>query len=305
MRQICWEPIQVGGKLGYLKYIPLLGSILKFPRVSLPIPLHDIDTLARQKPCWLVLIEPYANVLDSNASRNLTQHGFWPTRNTPSPTSTILIYLEPNQKHLFGGLRPSTRTKVNKAGRLGITVTESEDVRMFSNLWSDAAKRRGVWTGAEKEILALWQAFRPSKKAILLLAYIPRDRQDKETGLVCNYESIHNNKWANIAAGVFIVYGPSSAHYMFAFTTPAGRRYPAAHLLVWKAILRAKRDKKTLFDFEGSYRDASETPDSWKGFTFFKQGFGGQEAVFLGGFAKTYRFAGFPGIQHFLRSCLV
>ena len=72
---------------------------------------------------------------------------------------------------------------------------------------------------------------------------------------------------------------------MYAASSDSGNKNFAPTLLVWEAILLAKKLKLKAFDFEGIYDERfPKAAESWKGFTKFKEGFGGEKVVFMENF---------------------
>jgi lipid II:glycine glycyltransferase (peptidoglycan interpeptide bridge formation enzyme) len=57
--------------------------------------------------------------------------------------------------------------------------------------------------------------------------------------------------------------------------------------LVWEALKLAKKRGCRIFDFEGIYDERfPKAAASWKGFTKFKEGFGGEKIVYLENFTR-------------------
>lgn len=271
MERIGWHALRVGPAWGYRKDIPLLGPVFKFPRLHLPIPWEDIENAVQAQKPWLVTIEPYLFGTNEVFAIECARHGFFVSRAATLTPTTLHLDITQLTALLWKKIRPSTKTKINKARRMEVKIVESDDVGLFVDLWMDAARKRGFLFPSKKEILALWSAFRPIHKATILLATIPSIRQ-------------------HVVGGILLVCSTNSVHYLYAFTTDLGKRLPAGSLLCWEALLWAKNQGYQLFDFEGLYSQG-QTPRSWQGFSFFKRGFGGQEMQFVGTFLKSYGLA--------------
>lgn len=276
MERIGWQAVRVGPAWGYRKDVPLIGPLLKFPRIQLPIPWEDIESIVRRQKPWLVSIEPYLIGTHEAFVIECARHGFFVSRTASIVPTTLHIDITQLTALLWKKIRPSTKTKVNKAQRMGIQVVQSDNIGLFVDLWTHAARKRGLLFPPKKEILALWSAFNPVHKATILLATTPPNRQ--------------NTSSHTVLAGILLVCSTSSVHYLYAFTTDQGRRSSVGSLLSWKALLWARAHGYQLFDFEGLYSQG-KTPRSWQGFSFFKRGFGGQEVQFAGTFLKSYGLA--------------
>ena len=74
---------------------------------------------------------------------------------------------------------------------------------------------------------------------------------------------------------------------MYAASTTNGKQLFVPTMLVWEAIKLGKKLGKKYFDFEGIY-DERFPLKAWKGFTRFKQSFGGKEVVFPGTLRKLF-----------------
>jgi lipid II:glycine glycyltransferase (peptidoglycan interpeptide bridge formation enzyme) len=73
---------------------------------------------------------------------------------------------------------------------------------------------------------------------------------------------------------------------MYAASSLEGKKYFAPTLVAWNAIMSSKKEGKKIFDFEGIY-DERFPLNSWKGFSRFKNGFGGNVVSYPGCLSKT------------------
>src|SRR5581483_9387911 len=58
MRRIGWQVDRVGKLHLFRKNFPLLGAFIRIPRPRLPLPLEEIDSLARSQGAFMVKVEP-------------------------------------------------------------------------------------------------------------------------------------------------------------------------------------------------------------------------------------------------------
>ncbi|MDP3724006.1 MAG: peptidoglycan bridge formation glycyltransferase FemA/FemB family protein [bacterium] len=264
MSALGWNVVTVNNAVGYCKHIPLLGSVLKFPRCPSTIDLIHVEKETQHHRAFLVKIEPTTR--SSTDLERFKKHGFMPSHQSTMPTSTLQINLTQSIENLWQDVHSSTRTKINRSKKVGLEIVESDDIDAFAKVWSRSARRRGWMLGQSSNMKTLWSSFPPLTRLLLLC-------KDKTT----------------LLAGVFLLFHDKTAYYMYAFTTDEGRQTPASHMLAWNAMLRSKKHGCVLFDFEGISDDS--TPSSWKGFSFFKRGFGGIVVHFPSSLSKTSRWA--------------
>lgn len=241
----------------YLRKIPLLGWVTKFQRGT--ISQSQFDILNSKFKFSAFYLEPLLHTTNSILP------GFQPAKSPFLPSKTIHIDLTNSQERLLKEMKPKTRYNIKVAQRNGVEIRESKDIDGFVNMWNKSARNRGSWLSQTKEINALWDAFSPNHKAHLLLAYPPVTYID-----ICNIEPL---------AGVLLVYSPDTAFYMYAGSTKEGKKLFAPTLLVWEALKLSKKLGLKTFDFEGIYDERYKSTNNWKGFTKFKEGFGGKTII--------------------------
>ena len=106
----------------------------------------------------------------------------------------------------------------------------------------------------------LWEIFSKEDAASILLAY---DAHKKLIG------------------GVLLLHWQNVTYYWIAGATKHGKKLYAPTLLAWEAIKAAQRKKSALFDFVGVWDERIPKQNTeWKGFTKFKEGFGGTELYY-------------------------
>ena len=111
----------------------------------------------------------------------------------------------------------------------------------------------------------MWKLFSP-KHAAILLAYTDHSSFN-----------IHHSTF-NVVGGILLIFWQKIAYYWVAGATKKGKKQFAPTLLVWEALKIAKKRGCTSFDFVGVYDERLPAYSrDWKGFTKFKEGFGGRE----------------------------
>lgn len=238
------------GNYFYLKRIPLLGNVAKLQRPDGKINLNEIKHLIDKYRISAFYIEPSAPIGKESAKA-----GFKNAKSSFLPAKTIHIDLTQPERQLLKEMKPKTRYNIRLSQRKGVVVKESDDVNAFINLWKSSARSR-LALPQSKEISALWNAF--GKNAHLFLAY-------------------HNSQ---LLSGLLIACSPDTGFYMYAASNKDGKKFFAPTLLAWESIKLAKKNRCKTFDFEGIYDSRYSSTKSWRGFTKFKEGFGGKIVEF-------------------------
>ncbi|MDO8452883.1 MAG: peptidoglycan bridge formation glycyltransferase FemA/FemB family protein [bacterium] len=232
---------------GFLKRIPLLGSVLKIQRYKGVLE----DFTGGINPA-IIYLEPLETV----------PSGFEKAKTCFVPSKTIQIDLTKSEKELSKNLKQKTRYNIKIAEKNGVVVKKSLGLSGFIKLWLASARARGMWLPQRREIVSLCAAF---------------------TRNVSIYLASQNG---DVLGGLLIVSTPNTAYYMFAASTEEGKKLFAPTLLTWHAIRDAQKGGKKIFDFEGIYDERYENTKAWTGFTKFKEGFGGEVITYPGTFVK-------------------
>lgn len=251
---------------GYIYHVPLMGSVIRIPRIALPIPFTAIDRMATQTSATLVKLEPDAPTDNAHLRNDLARHGYHADHWSIEPTATRIIDLTHTETLLFDTCKPKWRQYIRYGKRHGVTVTQSDDIETFSRLWHQNSRRKKFRIESHSQLTTLWHAFRKERSAHLLVA---------EVGAV------------PVAGALLLGNGTTMTLYHLAYSG-LSQTYRPLYRLVWESILSAKQKGYRLFDFDGiadtrfPYTDALQP-------TFFKHGFGGTERFFIGSFVKYYR----------------
>src|SRR5205807_5096613 len=220
---IGWEEVVIGATRAFVRSLPILGSVIRIPRANLPLPVEEIDQLARQRRAAVVKIEP--NLLLEKLSPQSI--GKFEKDDYPIlPTKTIWIDLKEPLEKLWTNLEKDTRNLVRRAEKEGVRVAESKDVASFYKLWSDTARKKDFYVPFEREMESLWKSF--GQKYLLVAKY-----EDK------------------IVAAVMILGYKEAAYYYFAASNETGRSVYAAYLLLWEVIRKSKAEGYVRLDLEG------------------------------------------------------
>jgi lipid II:glycine glycyltransferase (peptidoglycan interpeptide bridge formation enzyme) len=269
MEELGWEVVRLGSKSKeqflYLRKVPFFGKLLKAPRLEKPLPLSEIDSLAKEEKVFFAKVEPNALKKDLLTKTELGNFNFSLDKWSLHPTKTILIDLRKSEEELLGAMEKDTRYSIRASQRRGIRVVRSKDINRFLKLYQQTAIRKKFFV-AEKQLRVLWDIFRNEDKAFILIA------QWNKTDI----------------AGCLILHYERTAYYFHAASINKFRELFAPYALVWEAILTSKAMKLKDFDFEGIYDPRIAATKKWRGFSHFKKGFRGEEVELLGSFSKTF-----------------
>src|SRR3989344_1585103 len=245
METLGWQTAKVNGDYLYFRKLPLIGNVGKLQRPQKLPTAEQLRALQKRHHLSVLYLEPTRH--PSPITHHLTR-----AKSAFLPSKTIYIDLAISEETLLKEMKPKTRYNIGLAARRGVIIKNSTLINEFANLWQSSARKRGMWLPQKKEIKALWSAYRD--KAHLLLAHSAEKP----------------------IAGVLLVESPEIMYYMYAGSTSEGKKLFAPTLLAWEAMRLAKEKGKKFFDFEGIYAPRYKSTKTWKGFTKFKEGFGGK-----------------------------
>lgn len=260
IEKIGWDFTKIDGVYCYIKKIPLLGSLVKIQRPTKIISLDNLLNLVKKYKVKTIYIEPS----DIKQSEYYLRKGkFNKSSSIFLPAKTIHIDLSKSEENLLKEMHYKTRYNIGLSQRRGVLVERSRDIDEFAELWQENSKSWGMYLPQKKEIKSLFQAF--ANDATIFFA----------------------KKLMKILGGVLIISTKDISYYMYAFSTDTGKKYFAPTLLTWEAIKYAKSKGKKIFDFGGIYDDRFPL-NSWKGFSRFKESFGGKPVEYPGVLVKSY-----------------
>jgi lipid II:glycine glycyltransferase (peptidoglycan interpeptide bridge formation enzyme) len=251
-----WSVDTIDGAAIFYRRLPFIGTIAKLQRpIELPylpkfipfLKIHHVRSISVE-PRATEHPETYASYMKSLSK-------FFTVISSPFlPTKTILVNVLPSEKAIFSAFTSAKRRAVRRAEKNGITIIGSKNISDLTGIKNKAAGMLGGITtyGIDK----LWNIFYPKKKAHILLA---------------------KNSQGNVVGGVLLLIWGKRCYYWIAGATHEGKKLFAPTLLVWEALLFAHKQKCEDFDFVGVWDE--RTPKqytAWKGFTKFKEGFGGR-----------------------------
>lgn len=169
---------------------------------------------------------------------------------------SLRLELTRTPDELLAQFRKNTRYEVRRAERANLTIasaTGPAEMEQFLELYLRLAGRKGFSPDSPEHLRAIlrWIIAEPSRGALLLA------RDD-----------------AGVAGGAVIVRSGKRCWYVWG-ANDKREHFSAGHALQWHALLWAKSQSCTEYDF-GGY-----TPGATSGPAWFKEGFGGQVVHFV------------------------
>ncbi|MEX2145322.1 MAG: peptidoglycan bridge formation glycyltransferase FemA/FemB family protein [Candidatus Spechtbacterales bacterium] len=165
-----------------------------------------------------------------------------------------------NEDELMMGMRKNTRNLVRRAQKDGVEIfsgVNDEFIEEFFKLYKQTAGKHGFTPFSKNYIKEEIKAFEGSAK-IYLAKY----------------------KGKTLSTAVIVQQG-TGAFYHHGASSPDDTKIPAAYLLQWQAILDAKQNGRTRYNFWGIAKNEDDKKHPWHGLTFFKKGFGGYRTDYM------------------------
>jgi lipid II:glycine glycyltransferase (peptidoglycan interpeptide bridge formation enzyme) len=255
IKALHWNVVTIDGAAVFYRKIPFIGTLAKLQRPAhlpyLPKFIMELKKLGIRQ----ISVEPRETTSQEVFSSYLySLSKFFRILKTPFiPTKTIIIDLTLSEHDIFSRFTSAKRRAVRRAEKNDLRVVESHNINDLISIKSKAA---GLFGGITTHgIDRLWKLVYP-QYATILLAQIDH----KKT-----------------IAGILLLFWNKTTYYWVAGATRKGKKLFAPTLLVWHALKVGKKKKCTQFDFIGVWdeRKPHQFPE-WKGFTKFKEGFGGK-----------------------------
>lgn len=257
LQQLGWRVVVIDQVNIFVKHFPFLGGLAKIQRPKKLPSLPKLVPALKQARVRTIAIEPASHQTPprlKNWSRKLAKY-FHLHRSPFLPTKTIVIDLASNLDQVWQRFNSSKRRALRRAQKNNVLVKESSDIQTLIKIKNKSAGLFGfITTSGLKQ---LWNVFAPAHAAILLASLPPPQQK--------------------LVGGVLLVFWDKTAYYWIVAATRQGKKLFAPSLLVWEALKLAKHRGCLRFDFVGVWDERLPQANiSWKGFTKFKEGFGGQ-----------------------------
>lgn len=264
MHDIGWEVKKIHIQFVYMRKFPFVGFFAKMPRPKPPFPFSQFQSFITDNHIFRFKIAPFipsSSKKYTKIKRQFISHNFKVDNFPFNPTTTICVDLTQSEDILFKNFTQAKRRAVRRAIKNDVVIKESSDIKTFISIRKKQYFPFGFLVAHEME--KLWQNFFP-ENAVLLLAF---SKEKKAIG------------------GILLLFYDGIAYYWFASATFSGKKLFAPTLLVWEALKCAKKRGCSQFDFEGICDDRfPKASESWRGFTKFKEDFGGKKVALMENF---------------------
>lgn len=260
IKALGWHVVSVDGTAIFYKYIPLFGTMAKIQRTARLPYLPQVIPILKKLHVGILDIEPVVDQHNPTYGSYVSaMKKFFRVVDSPYlPTKTICVNITSSEEKIFNSFSSAKRRAVRRAEKNGITIIQSHDIGDLIQIKDKAAGMLGSMTtfGIDK----LWNIFYPEKRSAILLA-------KTQTG--------------EIVGGVLLLFWEGTAYYWIAGATHKGKKLFAPTLLAWESMRIGKRYHCTNFDFVGVWDERKPNQyTAWKGFTKFKEGFGGNPVYY-------------------------
>lgn len=248
-----WTVVTADGVHIFIRRFPVIGGLAKIQRSSRLPNTRKLLPIFKEFHVRTLSVEPEYTVKQTvfhKWCRSISR--YVRLNRTPFlPTKTLLVDLTPSEEAMFKAFSEAKRRAVRRALKNNVQIYESTDIDELIRIKNKSAGLFGFITtsGIDK----LWGVFDPNHAAILLA-----QRDGRTVG------------------GVLLLFWRHIAYYWIAAATKEGKKLFAPTLLVWEALKLSKKRGCNEFDFVGVWDERQPHKFSdWKGFTKFKEGFGG------------------------------
>lgn len=269
IKTLHWTVETIDGQQIFVRQFPFMGGFGKMQR---PYPLPSITELKK------VIQKHHIKRMVIEASEKENQETFfhWVSEVkqfvavTPTPylqSKSIRIDLTPKEDAIFHSFSEAKRRAVRRAIKNNVTVEERASIKELIAIKNYSAGFMGfITTTGIKE---MWDVFGPTY-ATTVLAFVDG------ASLLSKVNGLQYGK-KELIGGILLVFWDDIAYYWIAGASHKGKKLAAPTLLAWEAMKIAKKRGMKWFDFVGVFDERFPNENlSWKGFTKFKEGFGGK-----------------------------
>lgn len=272
------EPGKANTRL-YAPYGPTLET-----NALLPEALASLKKAATYHNATFVRIEPTLSISETI----LGSLGLKPvTYQSLNPSRTQIIDLTCTKDELLAQMSQNSRNLTRNYSKKGISITVSKDpsdIRHLTDLLDHIATRNHIHTHSKSYFKTQAETLFPLGSACLYLAH---------------YES-------RVIAAALVFDDSKTRYYAHAAADDTYRKLSAGTALVGQMILDAQANGQNYFDLYGiAPENASNHP--WKGFTKFKQSFGGKPVDYSGSWdlplkpLPYYGYRSYQKLRHSLK----
>lgn len=268
-----WQTQSINKTQVLIRKVPLLPfSLIKIQHPQNPVPIEEIDKLAKKSKALFTLIEPAPKDFDDSL---LKKQGFNKSSISLTYTSTIEIDLKISEIKLFNSFSENAKRNIKKSQQSKLTtkvfflkdLPGEEEFKTFFNLFTNLTKIKNFYAPSFEEYKSKMLALK--NQSILLFAYHPQTGEP--------------------LASVWAAYFQDTIYYLNTGITKEGYKLLANYLLVWELLKVGQKLKLKTFDFEGIFDSRlPKERKTWKNFSEFKKRFHGQIVEYPMPYIKIY-----------------
>lgn len=254
-----WKVHTIDGTAIIVRHFPFIGGLAKIQRPTKLPSLNKLVPLLQRERVRTIAPEPVDSVNNQQFQKWCHELSrFVKLNQSPYlPTKTIRVDLVSTEDDIFNRFTEAKRRAVRRAVKNNISVVKSADIDKLIQIKNKSAGLFGFIT--TYGIRKLWNIL-PSENKAILLAY-----SGKKT----------------LVGGILLLFMDKLAYYWIAGATREGKKLFAPTLLVWEALKLSKINRCSEFDFVGIWDERKpQNFNAWKGFTKFKEGFGGKNVYY-------------------------
>jgi lipid II:glycine glycyltransferase (peptidoglycan interpeptide bridge formation enzyme) len=268
--------IKIEAKRGTFLFVPHGPNIAKKCQMSnvkcqiFEILLEKLKEIGKKENCSFIRIAPILERNEENC-KIFQKLGFREAPIHIHPELTWELDLTPSEDELLMKMRKTTRYLIRQAQKkYKIEIEQKNDLKgieIFNQLYKNTASRHHFVPFSLEYLKNEFLAFTNDNQIAIFLG---------------------KYKEKIISGGIF-VFWQNIAFYHHGASIPT--KIPVSYLLLWKAILEAKKRKYKKFNFWGIAPLSSESGNSkfkiqnskhpWYGLTLFKMGFGGYKKEYV------------------------
>jgi lipid II:glycine glycyltransferase (peptidoglycan interpeptide bridge formation enzyme) len=272
LKNIGWQVDIVDGIYVFLRKFPLTNrTLIKIQHPKGPLPLKKIDILASKHRALFVILEPHSKGFNEKLLR---QNGYQISKMRFAHSATRLIDLQQSEVDLLKSFSENARRNIKKSLQSVKIQTvplnkgdSTAAIAQFYALYAQLGKAKKFYVPSFHETNGKIQAFK--KSSVLLFA------TEKKTG---NPIAV---LWVGSVGKTLIYFHPGN--------TERGYELLANYALIWEAMKWGRKQGMMVFDFETAYdRRYPQENKQWKGYTEFKQKFGGELIEYPPSYIKFY-----------------
>ncbi|MFC1626731.1 lipid II:glycine glycyltransferase FemX [Patescibacteria group bacterium] len=259
-KNLGWNVIRINETNIFLRKIIFMGTIAKIQRPKTLINPTILVPLLKKHNIKKLVLEATKETSQHDFTHwvNILKKDFSIDTSLYLPTKTSVIDITKSEQTIFNSFSSAKRRAVRRAQKNNLQIQQSTDINELITIKNRSSGLFGFITtsGLKKK----WFVFYPSDKATIFLAYT-----DKKM----------------LLGGIYMSFWDDTAYYWVAGSVKQGKKLFAPTLLIWEAMKEAKKRGYKRFDFVGIWDERlPKQNNNWKGFTKFKEGFGGKPVYY-------------------------